>query len=97
MGGVEMLSKQVGRERGKITHTYTHTQGRGEKGVGRRGRGRKGEKKRGGDERGSSKEIGGSHHIQTHTYTRTRKHTHTHTHGHMKNENASVCQTTSMN
>ena len=51
MCGVELLSKQVGRERGKTTHnthTYTHTHQDGrKKGVDGRGRGRK-EKKRGG-------------------------------------------------
>ena len=25
VGGVELLSKRVGRERGKTTHTHTHT------------------------------------------------------------------------
>ena len=44
MGGVELLSKRVGRERGKTTHTHTHTR-EGGKWIGGRGRGRKGEKK----------------------------------------------------
>ena len=45
--GVELLSKQMGRERGKTTHTHTHTRTReGGEGVGGRGMGRK-EKKGG--------------------------------------------------
>ena len=42
MGGVELLSKRVGRERVKTTHTHTHKGGG--KGVGGRGRGRRGKK-----------------------------------------------------
>ena len=42
MGGVELLSERVGRERGKTTHTHKHTQGRGEGGR----RERKGEERK---------------------------------------------------
>ena len=55
VGGVELLSKRVGRERGKTTHTPTHIHTREGGGQGGR-RERKGEErknKRGGGEEGN--------------------------------------------
>ena len=47
MCGVELLSKRLGREGGKTTHTYTHTHTRGGEGGRREREGEEREKKGG--------------------------------------------------